>query len=76
MAVRVERYRFTVDDYYRMLASGILTEDSRVELIRGEVVAMSPIGSRHAACVDRLNRLLTVSDFGRAILRPEPGAFE
>jgi Uma2 family endonuclease len=68
MAVRVERYRFTVDDYYRMLASGILTEDSRVELIRGEVVAMSPIGSRHAACVKRLVHMLGSQLFGRAIL--------
>ncbi|GBC85859.1 hypothetical protein HRbin11_02317 [bacterium HR11] len=69
MAVRVERYRFTVDDYYRMLAAGILTEDSRVELIEGEIIAMAPIGSRHAACVDRLNRLLTDRVGGRAIVR-------
>lgn len=34
-----------------MIATGILTEDERVELIDGEIRAMSPIGSRHAACV-------------------------
>ncbi len=49
---------FTVGEYYRMAEVNILTEEDRVELIAGQIVAMSPIGSRHAACVDRLNGLL------------------
>lgn len=49
---------FTVAEYHRMADAGIFTEDDRVELIDGEVVAMSPIGSRHAACVDKINALL------------------
>jgi Uma2 family endonuclease len=40
-----------------MAAAGILTEDDRVELIDGEIIQMPPIGSRHAACVGRLDRL-------------------
>lgn len=48
--------RFTVDEYYRMAAAGILSEDDRVELIEGEIVQLRPIGSRHAECVDRLFR--------------------
>ena len=47
-------YRYTVEDYERMIEGGILGEDERVELIEGEIVQMSPIGKRHAACVDRL----------------------
>jgi Uma2 family endonuclease len=40
-----------------MMEAGILSESDHVELIDGEVIEVSPIGSRHAACVDRLNRL-------------------
>lgn len=56
MSVQIARRRFTVEDFYRMLEAGILTEDDRVELIDGEIVEMSPIGSRHAASVNRLMR--------------------
>ena len=58
MTTDMVRHRFTVNDYYRMAEAGILTEDDRVELLDGEIVEMAPIGSRHAACVERLNWLL------------------
>ena len=57
MSVQLLRRLFTVDDYYKMLEAGVLTENERVELIRGEIVEMSPIGIHHAACVDRINEL-------------------
>ncbi len=58
MATSVVRYRFTVEDYHRMAAAGILGEDDRVELIAGEIVEMSPVGPVHVACVALLNALL------------------
>jgi Uma2 family endonuclease len=58
MPVRVEKRRFSVHEYHRMAEVGILSEDDHVELIAGEILEMSPIGSRHAACVGRLNRIL------------------
>lgn len=69
MSVQIERRPFNVDDYYRMAEAGILTEDDRVELIEGEVIKMSPIGSRHAACVDRLNSLFSRFAGQTAIVR-------
>ncbi len=41
-----------------MAAAGVLSEDDRVELVEGEIIEMNPIGSRHAACVGRLTKLL------------------
>ncbi|HEX8069660.1 MAG TPA: Uma2 family endonuclease [Pyrinomonadaceae bacterium] len=57
-SVRIAKYYFTVAQYERMAEVGVLSPDCRVELIEGEIVKMSPIGKRHAACVNRLNRLL------------------
>jgi len=51
------RRRFTIRDYHRMGEAGIFHEDDRVELLDGEIVEMSPIGSRHAGIVDRLTML-------------------
>lgn len=59
MTVQVQRRRFTVDQYHQMAEAGVLTEADRVELIAGELLEMSPIGRRHAACVNRLTRLFT-----------------
>jgi Uma2 family endonuclease len=53
-----QHHRFTVDDLERMVEAGILKADDRVELIDGEIIEMTPVGSRHAACVRRLNAVL------------------
>lgn len=60
MTVQIQRRQFTVDDYYRMLAAGILNEDDRVELIDGEIRQMSPVDAVHAAHVKRLNQMLSI----------------
>ena len=62
------RRRFTRAEYHRMGEVGILGEDDRVELIRGEIVEMSPIGRRHRAFVGNLNQLLATRLSGRAII--------
>lgn len=59
MSLQIERRWFSVEEFDRMIRSGILTEDERVELIEGEIVKMSPIGKFHAACVIRLTTVFT-----------------
>lgn len=59
MAAPLTTRRFTVDEYHRMAEAGILTEDDRVELLDGQIVPMTPIGRRHAGCVNRLTALFS-----------------
>lgn len=68
MAVQVMRKRFTIDEYYQMGQAGILSEDDRVELIEGEIVMMTPLGSPHAGKTNRLNRLFSGRLGERAIV--------
>lgn len=58
MVPRLLKGPFTVADYHRMAETGVLRPEARVELLDGQVVEMSPIGSRHAGCVNRLTRML------------------
>ena len=58
MGIPLTEHRFTVDEYHRMGEAGIFHEDDRVELIRGRIVQMSPIGPRHAGCVKYLGNTL------------------
>ena len=57
-----QHHRFSLEEYEQMIEFGILTEDDRVELIRGEIVDKMTISEAHAACVKRLN-----NDFCRII---------
>lgn len=69
MSVQIAKHWFTVAEYDRMGEAGILTEDDRVELVEGEIIEMSPIGERHAACVDRLAELFSEQLQRRVIVR-------
>ena len=50
----IEIYRLSAADFHRMVEIGVLDEETRVELIEGELVVMSPIGSRHSGVVNQL----------------------
>lgn len=48
----------SVEDYHKMIAAGIFGPNDRVELINGQILQMRPIGSQHAACVEKSADLL------------------
>jgi Uma2 family endonuclease len=58
MVVQIDRKLFTVTEYQQMIETGILQEGDRCELLNGEMIKMAAIGRKHAAKVDRINRLL------------------
>lgn len=62
------RYKFTLEAYHRLGEMGFFGEDDRIELLEGEIIEMTPIGLRHAACVKRLNALLSHQVGTRGIL--------
>ena len=57
---QINRYSFTVAQYRRMGEFGIFSEDERLELVCGDVIQMSPIRERHAACVAILTQFITL----------------
>ena len=77
MAIAVEmvaaRRRFTRAEYHRMAEVGILRENDRVELIKGEIVEMFPFGRRHNAFVANLGQLLILRLASRALVHVKSG---
>ena len=57
MAVPMTRRPLTVDEFQQLAQQGFFLEDERLELIRGEIIEMTPVGDRHALCVMLLNDL-------------------
>ncbi|HLC15905.1 MAG TPA: Uma2 family endonuclease [Thermodesulfovibrionia bacterium] len=64
----VSRDLLTVDEYYSLFEAGMFDEDDRVELIEGEIIQMTPIGSHHAGSINRLNKLLSNRLSDRAVI--------
>jgi hypothetical protein len=54
-----------------MVDAGILREGDRVELIRGELLQMTPIGPRHQAAVNAGTRWLVRLAGDDAIVQPQ-----
>jgi Uma2 family endonuclease len=49
---------FSVTEFHQMGDAGVFGEADRVELLDGEIVQMTPVGSRHSGSVIRLNKAL------------------
>ncbi|MGH8627974.1 MAG: Uma2 family endonuclease [Gammaproteobacteria bacterium] len=57
-AITLPRHKLTVTDYHRMIASGILTGDVRVELIEGDLIEMAPARPEHADIIDYISETI------------------
>jgi Uma2 family endonuclease len=66
--VAIKAHRFSVDEYHRLAEAAVLDEDDRVELIRGELIELTPIGSCHAESLRRLHRALASTVNDRAVV--------
>ena len=65
---RFPRGPLNVGDYYRLAEEGVIPPDARVELIEGELVRRSAVGSPHARAVKRLLRCFAARIGSRALL--------
>ena len=63
--------QWTVADYYRMAATGLLHPEEQVELISGQILQMTPQGSLHAATTDYASETLREALTGQALIRTE-----
>lgn len=59
MSLGFVHFKLSVDQYEQMIQAGILGENDRVELIRGELLDKMPIGESHVEVVNRLTRLFS-----------------
>ncbi len=61
--------RWTVAEYHRIIASGIITPDTPVELINGQIIEMVPQQPPHAATTDEGGDYLKALFAGKAKVR-------
>jgi Uma2 family endonuclease len=63
-----QKHLTDLDEWRRMGEAGIFSPESRLELIEGEILHMSPIGFNHAGHTRRLNSLFTLLTIDKAIV--------
>jgi Uma2 family endonuclease len=62
--------KWTVKEYYRAAETGVFKPEERLELIRGDVIQMSPQRGPHASAIDLVTEA-TRSCFPGARIRPQ-----
>jgi Uma2 family endonuclease len=73
MSTEITRKLFTYNDCLLMAEVGVLSPAEKVELIRGELIVVSPPGPRHGAAVDRTAEAMRNLTKGIAIVRSQGG---
>ena len=65
----IERKQFTIEEYKRLIELGFFLADERLELIRGDIIKMSPKRTTHSVCNSLLFGELYVLLKDKAIVR-------
>jgi Uma2 family endonuclease len=63
--------RFTLEEYHQLIELGFLTENDRIELIRGELMQMVAKGTAHTVCTTRLIQQFILLLQGNAVVRSQ-----
>ncbi len=50
----VEGFNWTIERYHQAIAAGVLTEEDRVELLRGDLIEVMPVGEDHSSTLEGL----------------------
>lgn len=67
-AVFPQKHLTNLAEWHRMGEAGIFSPDSRMELIEGEILHMSPIGFNHAGHLRRINTVFTFLVADKAVV--------
>jgi Uma2 family endonuclease len=67
----IQNRLWTVEEYHRMIETGILTADDKVELLNGQIIQMSPQRPPHAATTQRTSDDLKTVLIGKAHVRTQ-----
>lgn len=70
-AARAETYRWSREVYDRAVEAGVFGPEDRIELLDGELLTMTPQGSRHAAVATRVGAELARAFGSRAHVRTQ-----
>jgi Uma2 family endonuclease len=58
--ITVKTKLFSIDEYHRLIDLGVFTASDRIELIKGQLVEMSPKGTAHSVSCSVLYRELSI----------------
>jgi Uma2 family endonuclease len=61
-------HKFNVEQYQQMGRAGIFHPETRIELIEGDIIPMTPIGLKHSTTINRSNQFFVQNLKGQGIV--------
>lgn len=66
--IEVDKRLLSAEEFYKLAEVGILKPSDNVELVNGEIIEISPVGSKHASVVKRLGRVFNSLFEGKTVI--------